>query len=31
VPHPFTEAFAQAYAKAREELRTGRRDRDTGV
>jgi type VI secretion system protein len=31
LPHPFAEAFAQAYAKAREELRTGRRDRDSGA
>jgi type VI secretion system protein len=30
LPHPFAEAFTQAYGKAREELRTGRRDRDAG-
>jgi type VI secretion system protein len=30
LPHPFAEAFAQAYANAREELRSGRRDRDAG-
>jgi len=31
LPHTFTEAFAQAYAKARDELRSGRRDRDAGT
>ena len=28
LPHPFAEAFAQAYARTREELRSGRRDRE---
>jgi len=31
LPHPFAEAFAQAYARTREELRSGRRDREPGV
>jgi predicted component of type VI protein secretion system len=31
VPRPFTEAFAQAYAKLREEMRAGRRERDAGA
>jgi type VI secretion system protein len=30
LPRPFTEAFAQAYAKAREELRAGRREPGAG-
>jgi type VI secretion system protein len=28
LPHPFAEAFAQAYARTRDELRSGRRDRE---
>jgi type VI secretion system FHA domain protein len=31
LPHPFAEAFAQAYARTREELRSGRRDREPGA
>jgi type VI secretion system FHA domain protein len=31
LPRPFTEAFALAYAKAREEMRAGRRERDSGA
>jgi type VI secretion system protein len=31
LPHPFAEAFAEAYARTREELRSGRRDRETGT
>jgi type VI secretion system protein len=30
LPRPFAEAFAQAYAATREELRAGRRERDPG-
>jgi len=28
MPHPFAEEFAQAYARAREDLRAGRRERE---
>jgi hypothetical protein len=28
LPRPFTDAFADAYAKAREESRAGRHERD---
>jgi type VI secretion system protein len=31
VPHPFAEEFAQAYARAREDLRAGRRERESDV
>ena len=31
LPRPFAEAFAQAYTKAREEQRAGRRERDSGA
>jgi type VI secretion system protein len=31
LPHPFAEAFAQAYARTRDELRSGRRDREPGA
>ena len=31
LPRPFTEAFAQAYAKVREEQRAGRRERDSAA
>jgi type VI secretion system protein len=31
LPHPFAEAFAEAYARTREELRSGRRDRELGA
>jgi type VI secretion system FHA domain protein len=30
MPHPFAEEFAQAYARAREDLRAGRREGESG-
>jgi type VI secretion system protein len=30
MPHPFTEAFARAYTRVRDELRAGRRERESG-
>jgi type VI secretion system protein len=31
LPRPFADAFAEAYARARDELRAGRRDREPGA